>query len=48
MMEYKTDMNINIIDKQKKAEQNSYDRAQNRQVHSQIKLHNDYLKNIGK
>ena len=48
MMEYKTDMNINIIDKQKKAEQNSYDRTQNRQVQSQIKLHNDYLKNIGK
>ena len=48
MTVHKTDMNITIIDKQKKAEQNFINRAQNRQVHSQIKLDNEYLKNISK
>ena len=43
MMERKTDMNITKIEKykKKKTEQHFYNKDKNKQVHSQIKIHND-------
>ena len=49
MTEHKTNMDITKINKYyKKTEQHFYNEDKSKQVHSQIKIHNEHLKNITK
>ena len=49
MTEHKADMTITKISKyNKKTEQHFYNEDKNKQVHSQIKIHKEHLKNTNK